>query len=87
MTVGVDGNVWFDNSFNIGRITPAGSIVEFPLPNQLTTNIARGPDGNIWFTGRINSAEIGKVTPDGKITKYPIPATANGIAAGPDGNI
>src|SRR5205085_2828191 len=51
--------------------------------------IARGPDGNVWFTE--NSAnQIAVVTPAGVITEFPIP-TANSLprrpTAGPDGNV
>src|ERR1700722_2880101 len=60
---GPDGNMWFtDVAYNrevpdkIGRITPAGAIVEFPIPGPTSLNfvgpsaIAVGPDGNLWFT-------------------------------------
>ena len=37
---------------NIGRITPAGVITEFPVPSVDSgpATIAAGPDGNMWFT-------------------------------------
>ena len=36
----------------IGRITPAGVITEYRLPNPLSApcEITAGPDGNLWFT-------------------------------------
>lgn len=61
---GPDGNLWFTeyqlnldgNSLyskgKIGRISPNGTITEFPLPNTKVgpQGIATGPDGNLWFT-------------------------------------
>jgi virginiamycin B lyase len=63
ITKGPDGNVWFteDQANRIGRITPDGTITEFPIeppifdadgdyryvgPDAITT----GPDGNLWYT-------------------------------------
>jgi len=44
-------------SNKIGRITPSGTITEFPLPAshsafdaQYGAGITTGPDGNLWFT-------------------------------------
>ena len=87
---GPDGNMWFtDVAYNrevpdkIGRITPAGAIVEFPIPGPTSLNfvgpsaIAVGPDGNLWFTdlseGEQGRTFIGRITPAGKITEFPIP--------------
>jgi peptidylprolyl isomerase len=56
----------------IGRITPTGTITEFPVPTSKSgpLGISAGPDGNIWFTeinankiGRINLAAITSATP------------------------
>ena len=51
---GPDGNLWFTErgSNNIGRITTAGVVTEFPIPtaNSYPSGIAAGPDGNLWFT-------------------------------------
>ena len=98
ITAGPDGNLWFSESYNggnskIGRITPAGTVAEFALPNALSGpfGIAAGPDGNIWFTEQAATAnKIGKITPTGTITEYAVPtanASAEYIAAGPDGNL
>lgn len=102
MAAGPDGNVWFiercwgepdpsDGSKpctenHLGRITPAGQITQFPLPDL--TSITAGPDGNIWATQYDGS--IARVTPAGKITEFPLPDTsipAEGITSGPDGNL
>ena len=34
----------------IGQITSAGDLSEFPLPPAIGPGIAAGPDGNLWFT-------------------------------------
>jgi streptogramin lyase len=91
ITAGPDGNLWFAEYGvrKIGRITPDGTIAEFPL---LTASgpysITLGPDGNLWFAAA--SGKVGRITPDGTVTEFPTP-TANsnptGITAGPDGNL
>jgi hypothetical protein len=71
ITAGPDGNLWFTESRanKIGRITPSGTIDEFPVPTakSLPFGITAGPDGNLWFTeskankiGRITSASVAK---------------------------
>jgi sugar lactone lactonase YvrE len=86
----------------IGRITPTGSITEYPLRKADSDpgGIAVGPDGNMWFTettwhsgrrGRVfTGSAIGRITPAGRITEYPLPAAGSdpgGITTGPDGNL
>jgi hypothetical protein len=69
ITTGPDGNLWFTENANggrIGRITPAGTITEFT--NGLTADsgpeaIAAGPDGNLWFTENNDPGRIGRITP------------------------
>src|SRR5260370_132005 len=98
ITAGHDGNLWFTeyDTNQIGRITTAGLVTEFPLPTSCGSTsgcepfgITAGPDGNLWFT-EVNGSTIGRITPSGSITEYPLP-TANsgpyGITAGPDGNL
>ena len=72
----VDGN-------RVGRITPDGTITEFAIPSQAgsPTNIAVGPDRNIWFT---KQSVLGRVTPDGVITEFPVPSGGTGLTAGSD---
>jgi len=97
ITAGPDGNVWFleDDAAlavnKVGRITPAGDITEFPIPDPLhlfhPTRITTGPDGSLWFSA-YNA--IGRITLGGTVTAFPIPSLPGqiaGIAAGPDGNL
>lgn len=77
-----------------GRITIAGEITEFPTGafgiGDCTTGIARGPDGNLWFT-EWEAGQIGRITPAGVITLFTVPAASMfgakplDIVAGPDG--
>ena len=65
ITAGPDGNVWFTehNVGKIGRITPAGVITEYPLPNALSGpyDITLGPDGRLWFT-EYDAGKLGVLT-------------------------
>jgi streptogramin lyase len=78
ISAGADGNLWFTQftATQIGRITPAGAVTEFPArarPLNGINSIARGPDGNIWYltysdTGNHN--RIGRITPTGAATLF-----------------
>lgn len=52
IVAGPDGNVWFDDQYStnyaVGRITPAGTITEYPLGDGLPVDLTVGLDGNIW---------------------------------------
>src|SRR5690349_12794015 len=55
ITAGPDGNLWFTLADDqIGRITPAGQVTAFPVPQSPfgPESITSGPDGNLWFTYR-----------------------------------
>lgn len=104
ITSGPDGNLWFTETFYpaiggsppplggaIGRISPTGTVTEFPLPKGGGSSpraITVGPDGNLWFTTTgFTTTAIGRITPDGQITEYPAHPgySPYGIAAGHDG--
>jgi streptogramin lyase len=94
---GADGNLWFTehDARKIGRITPTGTITEFPIPSgsdagYIPGSITAGPDGNVWYTEAGSANAIGRVTPAGAISEYPLPTPdcdPDGIAVGPDKNI
>jgi streptogramin lyase len=93
ITVGPDGNLWFAGSYSstnkIGKITTAGTITEYPLPNKgRVSEIAKGPDGRLWFTDS-ETNKVGKVTTSGAVTEYPLPTGSRpeAITAGPEGNM
>jgi virginiamycin B lyase len=93
ITAGPDGNIWFTEGNGIGRITPSGTITEFPLPGIGGTKITAGPDGALWFTDiSENTGKIGRITTSGAISEFTIPdfqgvEQLGGIASGPDGAI
>lgn len=61
----------------IGRITPAGQITEFPAGPVYPDAITAGAGGNLWFTdsrtitsGEEGQVAIGRITPSGQITTF-----------------
>jgi streptogramin lyase len=93
ITSGPDGNLWFTEywSNHIGRITPAGAMVEIAIPtaNSFPRGIAAGPDGNLWFA-EAGANKIGRITTAGVVTEFTVPtarADPWSLAAGPDGNL
>jgi streptogramin lyase len=96
--------VWFGerntSGYYIGRITPNGTITDFPIPSGSNlTGLAAGPDGNIWFTEIAytfsgGTPKIAKMSPTGSIlSEYTVPSTflssgtsnVGPITSGPDG--
>jgi virginiamycin B lyase len=80
---GADGQSTDGN--RVGRITLDGVVTEFELPSPTgsPTNIAVGPDRNIWYT---KGATLGRVMRDGTVTEFPLSSTARsvGLTAGSD---
>jgi virginiamycin B lyase len=76
----------------IGRITPAGVITEFPVhtANSRPTHITYvGSDGALWFT-EASANQIGRITPTGAITEFSLQTSDSkpaGITAGPGGTL
>lgn len=63
---------------------------EFTPPPGTASQIAPGPDGNMWFTSAGAGNYIGRITPKGRITTFPLPtpaASPDFITRGPDGNL
>jgi virginiamycin B lyase len=103
IALGSEGNLWFTESASsssvssiyggeVGRITPAGVISEFPIPgrNSEPGAITWGPDGDLWFTERtFDGGVIGRVTPTGTIATFALPEghELGAIATGPDGDL
>jgi len=78
LVAGPDGNVWFTEGRRnfIGRMTPSGTVTEFPIPSGAPGNgsdtgpIVVGPDNNIWFAEGDRIGVVALAT--GAITEYPI---------------
>ena len=90
ITPGSDGALWFTENYSsqVGRITTAGAITEYPMPSPSQPFvITRGPDGALWFT-EWDGNKVARMTTTGVLTEYPVPTAAsepNGITVGPDG--
>ena len=101
IATGPDGALWFtEGTVNqIGRITPAGQILEYPLvgtPDDSSQpgSIVSGPGGQLWFTWYQSTmgATIGSISTGGTVTEYLLAPHAPWggephIAFGPDGNL
>lgn len=100
ITAGPDHALWLTEpgtavqNGKIWRITTAGTISAFPLPDPQShpTGIATGSDGNLWFVGFIGNNDprgmIWRLTPKGMIRAFPTPGLfSSDITAGPDGNL
>jgi streptogramin lyase len=74
----------------LASAAPPGTVTELALtPGYDPYGIAKGPDGNLWFTER-SSGQVGRVTPSGAVTMFGAGITdrgLRGITAGPDGNL
>ena len=87
IAAGADGNLWVaEPGVNkIARVTPTGTITEFPVPGGLLpTAVTAGPDGNVWFAQR---GGVGFITPAGKVKVYKVDGIISSITPGPDGNL
>jgi streptogramin lyase len=106
ITAGANGNVYFGASGEnnkaeledlIMEITPAGEVtVATRLNYSEAIELATGPEGAIWFTGKstepVNHPNvIGRLTPQGhleeKLTNLGTETEARLITPGPDGNM
>lgn len=90
-----DGNLWFwffnqNRGFEIGRLTSAGGLTQFPLgPHHLVTDLASAY-GKIWAAYSTDSGSgVAEIDGSGKITKHFAPQcdVSHGVALGADGNV
>jgi streptogramin lyase len=85
LAVASDGNIWFaeETGNRIGRLTLAGVLAEFPLPNpgSLPHGVTMAADGVLITEG---AGRIGHLTAGGALSEFPTPgATPKEIAPGP----
>jgi streptogramin lyase len=96
MTAGPDGNVWFNDqdaaNDEVGKVTPAGKITEFPISGT-PWDITAGIDGNLWVPQGPPSG-VDRITPSGTVSfiNAGLNPGANitdgtNIVSGPDGNL
>ena len=102
LTVGPDGNLWFTEQPgpNLGRVTTAGTITEFPISGSASNTdpfagaeyITAGSDGAMWFVGP-ELTGVHRSSTSGAITAYSTPQYRSNtgqpehITTGPDGNL
>jgi parallel beta-helix repeat protein len=69
----------------VGAIAETAAV---PTADSALRSIARGPDGNLWFT-EPGSNKIGRLTPSGTLTEFDGVSGGSpaAITAGPDGNL
>jgi streptogramin lyase len=97
ITKGPDGNLWFEGTSELGKVTPAGTITRITgVPNvdvQGPDEITAGPDGNIWFTTfKPGTGDgVGKINPTSlAYNEYSVGSDCGlvrGIVPGPDGRL
>jgi virginiamycin B lyase len=84
-----DRNIWFteQKGDRIGRITPTGVVMEFPLAES-GRFLPAGPEGNLWFTEG-DGDRIGRITQAGAVAEFAVSAGSlpYGITAGRDDNL
>ena len=90
LTIGPDGAIWWitQPTGSVARMPPGGGGTVFSRIDEFdrieaSSGIARGPDGNVWFslTTRVTTSESGgvaRITPSGAVTVFRIPASADG---------
>lgn len=85
---GPDANVWYVRDYGqIGKVTPSGSITEYPVEIGAETTIGLGADGSIWFGGG-PSSRFGRITTSGSVTYVPNPIdSVRSIVGTPDGDV
>ena len=94
IALGPDGNVWAvlsGSALNndVARISPAGVVEEFDVPNLAgAVGIAAGPGNSLWVTRPAKVASFSPENPAGA-TEFAVAdlATPRDIALGPDGNL
>src|SRR5581483_8889990 len=92
IAAGPDGNLWFTDlgTNQIGRITTAGVVTEFPVGSGGLEDIAAGCDGNLWFTDQ-SPGSVARITTSGTVTAFTTGITPgslpNRITAGPSQNM
>ena len=104
IVAGPDGNLWFTETDDtcgcpggevpapvaIGRVTPGGSITEYPIPHNFSAaGIIVGPNRSLWYAGG-SSTGVGRATLQGtldEVSTQPVINAPNAITLGADGNV
>jgi streptogramin lyase len=94
IVAGPDGNLWFTefNASKVGRITPTGTITEFPVtPGSYPGAITVGPDHKkLWFLENTAAGAVSVLSTSGvQLSEHPVSFTAGpeGLVSAPDGAV
>ena len=101
LTIGPEGTVWFgalrryNHPSQVGRLSKAGKLVEFPVPNGWPGSIAVGPEGRLWFKSSFGGRVYGALNSIGLGGKLGKPVCAapfcqlepGGLTSAPDGSL
>jgi streptogramin lyase len=92
VTLGGDGNIWFVEEAHIGKVTPDGTLTEYPTPlTQGASGLSWSADGLVWFSasGKLGYvlASLNALTGSVKLYNLRITSNAGAIRAGPKGSV
>ncbi len=77
LTVGPDGNFWVAADGDIDRVTPAGVVTQFSLPNgDGAFDITAGPDSALYF-GSYGTDPMGRITTSGTVAEFNPPGATS----------
>ena len=85
ITLGSDGNIWFNDTGAVGKVTPGGVVSEYSVGRTLGDDISLGPDGNVWVPTDSGGA-LGRITMSGSVTTFD-GVEPEATTTGPDGNL
>jgi streptogramin lyase len=95
LVTAADGSLWFGddgrnfvNQTLVGRVSPGGSIVEFPFPEAFSSvsEVTRLPDGEVWVEAGFGG--VYRVSPSGAFMLVGNVGPFGGrLAPGPEGNV
>jgi streptogramin lyase len=92
--IGPDGNYWIEESEGVGRLTPAGSLTQFPVAHGRYVHLSGmfvGPDQNLWFQLEHATAAL-RITMKGRpsvivVSRNPRDGGGQEILERPDGGV
>jgi len=94
---GPDGDIWYAGYGFIGRITLEGQVKKVVWIHRThegtLSDLAAGPDGNVWFGVGCEDTKIGRITPELGVRTWVAPAwrttgsCIQGMTTGPDGRL
>jgi len=94
---GPEGKLWFEGTVHgktgIGRISTSGRLGPVIPVANISSDIVRLPNGQVWFTSENNSftaSDLGIATRSGVLITQDLPGSStyfSGVTVGPDGNL